>query len=276
MIKILAPAKLNLSLDIVGRRDDGYHLLQTVMKTISLFDMIGLEKSDNISIRCNWEDVPTDSKNLCYKAAELFFKTTGISGGAAIRLEKQIPFGAGLGGGSSDAAATLKGLDKLYKTNMSPNELAACGIKIGADVPFFFYGKTALVEGIGEKYTLLDDFIDCWFVVVKPKLFISAAQAYIAFDRLKNTKHPNTDIIVDAINQRDLNLFCQNAGNVLEEAVDKPEVWYIKNRLNELGAKYSAMTGSGSAVFGIFASKELADSAALHFEKEDMEAFVCK
>lgn len=276
MVKVLAPAKLNLSLDIVGTRNDGYHLLQTVMKTISLFDTLRLEKSDDISINCNWEDVPTDSKNLCYKAAELFFKTTGISGGVAITLEKQIPFGAGLGGGSSDAAATLKGLDKLYKTNMSPNELAACGIKIGADVPFFFYGKTALVEGIGEKYTLLDDFMDCWFVVIKPKLFISAAEAYIAFDKFKKTKHPDNEAIVDAIKRQDLNLFCQNAGNVLEEAVNKPEVWSIKNRLNELGAKYSAMTGSGSAVFGIFTSKESAICAALRFEKDDMEAFVCK
>lgn len=276
MLKVLAPAKLNLSLDIVGTRGDGYHLLQTVMKTISLFDTLGLKKSDNISLQCNWEDVPTDSKNLCYKAAELFFKTTGISGGVAITLEKQIPFGAGLGGGSSDAAATLKGLDKLYKTNMSPNELADCGIKIGADVPFFFYGKTALVEGIGEKYTLLDDFMDCWFVIVKPKLFISAAEAYIAFDKSKKIKRPNTEAVVDAIKRRDLNLFCQNAGNVLEEAVNKPEVWSIKNQLNELGAKYSAMTGSGSAVFGIFTSKESANFAALHFEKDDMEAFVCK
>jgi len=276
MIKILAPAKLNLSLDIVGRRNDGYHLLQTVMKTISLFDTVKLEKSDNISIRCNWGDVPTNSKNLCYKTAELFFKTAGISGGVSITLEKQIPFGAGLGGGSSDAAATLKGLDELYKTNMSPNELAICGIKIGADVPFFFYGKTALVEGIGEKYTLLDNFMDCCFVVVKPKLFISATEAYIAFDKLKKIKRPNTEAIVDAIKRCDLNLFCQNAGNVLEQAVDKPEVWYIKNRLNELGAKYSAMTGSGSAVFGIFTSKETANFAALNFEKDDMETFVCK
>ena len=224
MLTILAPAKLNLSLDIIGTREDGYHLLRSIMKTIAIYDTIKLKKSDRISLNCNQEEISTEEDNLAYRAATAFFETTGIAGGVSITLEKNIPFGAGLGGGSSDAAATLTGLNQLYQTELSLEELSLCGISIGADVPFFLSGGTALIEGIVERYTQLKNFMPCWFVVVKPAFSVNTPEAYQLFDRLEQVLHPKTDSLINAIMQQDLPSFCQKAGNVLEYAVDMPEI----------------------------------------------------
>lgn len=275
MLTILAPAKLNLSLDIIGTREDGYHLLRSIMKTITLYDTIQLKKSDRISLNCNQEEISTGRDNLAYQAATAFFETTGIAGGVSITLEKNIPFGAGLGGGSSDAAATLTGLNQLYQTDLSLEELSLCGISIGADVPFFLSGGTALIEGIGERYTQLKNFMPCWFVVVKPAFSVSTPEAYQLFDRLEQVLHPNTDSLINAIMQQDLPSFCQKAGNVLEYAVDMPEISQLKEQLRLFGAVYSAMTGSGSAVFGIFVSQKAAKSAASYLQKEGVKTFLC-
>lgn len=275
MLTILAPAKLNLSLDIIGTREDGYHLLRSIMKTITLYDTIQLKKSDRISLNCNQEEISTGRDNLAYQAATAFFETTGIAGGVSITLEKNIPFGAGLGGGSSDAAATLKGLNQLYQTDLSLEELSLCGISIGADVPFFLSGGTALIEGIGERYTQLKNFMPCWFVVVKPAFSVSTPEAYQLFDRLEQVLHPNTNSLINAIMQQDLPSFCQKAGNVLEYAVDMPEISQLKEQLRLFGAVYSAMTGSGSAVFGIFVSQKAAESAASYLQKEGVKTFLC-
>ena len=275
MLTILAPAKLNLSLDIIGTREDGYHLLRSIMKTIAIYDTIKLKKSDRISLNCNQEEISTEEDNLAYRAATAFFETTGIAGGVSITLEKNIPFGAGLGGGSSDAAATLTGLNQLYQTELSLEELSLCGISIGADVPFFLSGGTALIEGIVERYTQLKNFMPCWFVVVKPAFSVNTPEAYQLFDRLEQVLHPKTDSLINAIMQQDLPSFCQKAGNVLEYAVDMPEISQLKERLRLFGAVYSAMTGSGSAVFGIFVSQKAAESAASNLQKEGVKTFLC-
>lgn len=276
MLTVLAPAKLNLSLDIVGIRADGYHLLRSIMKTITLYDTIQLEKADTISLLCNQQEILNGPENLAYRAAVAFAKKMGDSVGASIVLEKQIPFGAGLGGGSSDAAAVLMGLNQLYEAHLSIEELSSCAITLGADVPFFLLGGTALVEGIGEQYTKLPDFMPCWFVVIKPEIGISTPEAYRQFDLLKSVEHPNTDVLIDAITQQDIVSFCQNTGNVLECAVDKPEIVFYKKQLLNLGADFAAMTGSGSAVYGIFTSQEMAKEALSSLQQEGVTAFLCQ
>jgi 4-diphosphocytidyl-2-C-methyl-D-erythritol kinase len=289
-IKLFAQAKINLSLDVTGRLENGYHTLRMIMQTISLCDEVVLEKArEGIEILCDHPNLPCDERNICYKAAREFFMKTGIGAfgdgknsdgtvsakgciceetgnlyaGVRINIKKRIPIGAGLAGGSSDAAAVLKGLNILYNTNLHPGELAEIGLKCGADVPFCIYGGTYLAEGIGERLTKLPSFSGVNAVVVKPDFSVSTAWVYknYSLDELK--ERPDTDAIIDAIGTKDIAKVAGKMRNVLESvtAVKYPEINKIKHALKKLGALGSMMSGSGPAVFGLFENFEKANTA---------------
>lgn len=266
---VKAPAKINICLDIVGKRQDGYHLLHTIMEEIPIFDLISIEKANEITVACG--DI-NNEENICYKAATSFFKYTNISGGAKIHIEKHIPTEAGLGGGSSDGASVIKALDELYKTNLSEKQMCEIAVTVGADVPFFIIGGCCEAKGIGEILTPIRPLPKCHILVVKPQFSVSTKEAFLKFDNCPPKRHMSTDQIIDALNKGDLNFVCKNIFNVME--ISK-EIEDIKQQMLSAGALGSAMTGSGSAVFGIFDDLELASECKKSFSNnmEFMELF---
>lgn len=259
-ITLRAAAKLNLSLDIVGRREDGYHLLEMVMQSVSLYDRIAIRKAEGISL-----DAPglADSRNLAWKAAEAFFAAMELPGGAAIALEKRIPAQAGMAGGSADAAAVLIGLDRLYGTNLPLVRLQEIGLSLGADVPYCLVGGTALVEGIGEKVASLPTLEGCFFAAVKPPFGISTGAAFSAFDQGKAIRRPNTPGLLAAMEKRDFPTMALCMENALEGAAGRQgELDSLRSALLAQGALAARMTGSGSVCFGLFTEKGAAKSAA--------------
>ena len=254
-------AKINLSLDIIGVRSDGYHELSTIMTEIPLWDVINIKKTAaGICLICPpW--LPSGAGNLAYRAAELFFAETGISGGAAIELEKNIPAGAGLGGGSSNAAAVINGLDRLYETGLSVPKRREMAVRLGADVPFFITGGTALCEGIGERITPLARGLEgCLLVLCKPEKGLLSGEVYAAYDRVGAGSSPDTRTMIKALETGDIAAIAAGAANALETAALSlmPEVGEIKSAMLAAGALGACMSGSGSAVFGIFAGQSAA------------------
>lgn len=256
MITLKACAKINISLDIVGKREDGYHLLKTVMQRITLCDIIKMKKrkTPEIRIRCNKWYIPTDNRNIAYKTAAAFFERTGICGGVDIHILKHIPSGSGLGGGSADGAAVIDGLCTLYNVSMSESEKTELTENIGADIPFFFYGGTALCEGIGEIVTPIRPLRECWFVICKPRASLSTAAVFASPLTYAAFGNSSTDRAVRDIENGEYPF--ANTANALEKvaAAICPQIEHIKQQLIENGAFYAAMTGSGSAVFGVFNS----------------------
>ncbi len=271
-ISIKANAKINLGLDIVGTRTDGYHLLKTVMQSISLYDILTLEKSDDISVVCSDTTLPCDESNLAFKAAKLFFEETKIVGGVKISIEKKIPSQAGLGGGSADAAGTIFALNKLYSAGLSEEKLCEIGEKIGSDVPFCIIGGTVLCEGVGEILTPLKSVSDVRIVIAKGADGISTIEAYKTYDKLQGIKHPDVDLLINAINNGEN--FSHLCGNVLELTAFLATVDEIKETMIELGAENSIMTGSGSAVFGIFNSEKSAEKCCENLKKSGLFATI--
>ncbi len=265
-MKYYAPAKINLSLDVIKKRDDGYHELKMIMQTVSLFDEIDIEKDDRISLTSNKINIPLDSSNLVWKASELFFNYTGINGGCKIHLTKNIPDGAGLGGGSSDAGQTLLALNEIYNTNLTERELCDLAVKIGADVPFFILKGTCIAEGIGEKLTKIENNTNHYILIYKPEFSISTKWAYENLN-LENKPVYNIDNIVKKIKDKNYNF--TDIFNYLEDVsiTAYPEIKSIKNKMKNLGATASLMSGSGSSVFGIFDDEIKANEAISHFEK---------
>lgn len=261
-----AYAKINLSLDILRKRKDGYHELKMIMQTVSLYDEIYIEKSDTVSIECNKDDIPLNNKNLAWKAADAFFNYTSINSGCKIKLIKHIPDGAGLGGGSSDAATVLLALNEIYNTNITNEELINIAVKIGADVPFFILKGTCLAEGIGEKLTKIENNTDPYILIHKPSFSISTKWAYENL-KLDNKNNYNVDKIVE--NLKDKNYNFKDIFNYLEDvSVSKyPQINDIKNKMKNYGATAALMSGSGSSVFGIFTDKNAAQTAFESFEK---------
>ena len=264
-----SPAKINLSLDVVSKRSDGYHELKMIMQTVSLYDEINIEKDDNISIDCNKKNIPLNNKNLAWKAADSFFEYTSINKGCKIYINKNIPNGAGLGGGSSNAATVLLALNELYNTNLSDDELINIGVKIGADVPFFILKGTCLAEGIGEKLTRLQNNTNPYVLIYKPQFSISTKWAY---KNLKLDKKPVYNINKIIKNLKDKNYNYDDIFNYLEDvSISKyPEINNIKNKMKNLGATASLMSGSGSSVFGIFDDEIAAKKAFENFEKNSI------
>jgi len=269
-MKINAPAKINLSLDVLKKRDDGYHELKMIMQSVSLYDEINIEIDDKISINSNKKNIPLDNRNLAWKAAELFFEYTGVSGGCKIYIEKNIPDGAGLGGGSSDAAAVLKALNDIYNTNLTDEQLQKIAIKIGADVPFFIIGGTCLAEGIGEKLTKIENKLNPYVIIYKPDFSISTKWVY---ENLNLACKPqfNIDEIIDDLKNGNIS-FSNKIFNWLEEVSihEYPEISNIKNNMKSLGADGVLMSGSGSSVFGIFFDEIKAKQAFLKLEKNNI------
>lgn len=261
-MEIQSPAKINLFLEICNKRPDGYHNLNTLMCCISLYDIVRLTFGQkNISVHCAHPDVPENETNLAWRAAQLFFDTARIDEGVRIDIEKNIPIGAGLGGGSSNAAAVLKGLNSYYGSPVSETPLMAAGKSIGADVPFFIYGKPAVATGIGDILTPCDCIKSCPIILIYPSVPVSTAEVYKKLNlTLTKTKKINTKTLFE------LNLDQDSAKelfNDLESVAVKicPEILEVKASLLANNALTALMTGSGSAVFGLFKNTETAHNA---------------
>ena len=270
-------AKINLTLDVLGTLPNGYHEVQMVMQSLSLFDLVIVDKQKSgIKISCNVRGLPHDHRNIAYKAADLFFTKTGISGGAKILMHKNIPIAAGLAGGSGNAAAVLCALDILYNTHLPEDELMEMALSLGADVPYCITGGTQLACGIGEKLTPLSPVKGVPVVLVKPNVSISTAQIYHKIDSLKNLSHPDTNAMLSAIESGDVEKISANLSNLMESVTssDCPQILAIKEKMLELGALGSAMSGSGPTVFGIFPDNQTAKTACDAFSKEYKEVFM--
>ena len=267
-MKYFAPAKINLFLDVLNKREDGYHNLSMIMQTIDLCDEIDIEKAEKISLECNKDGIPLNEKNLVWKAADLFFEYTKINGGCKIYLKKIIPDGAGLGGGSSDAAQVLIALNEIYDTKLSNEQLKGIAVKIGADVPFFIEKGCCLAEGIGDILTPIENNTNPYVLVYKPEVSISTKWVYESLN-LNNKKEKNKDELIELLKAGNMK-FYDGIFNVLEDvSITKyPEIEDVKNKFKNLGATNAMMTGSGSAVFAIFIDKIKAKEALGHFEKE--------
>lgn len=270
-VNIDAPAKINLFLDIRGKRNDGYHIVSMVLQSVSLHDEITVSDTDDseISIVCSDESVPLGENNTVYKAAKLFFEETKIENkGVEIKIKKNIPMEAGLAGGSTDAAAVLLAMNKIFDTELSKKELADIGADVGADVPFCVYGGTMTAGGIGTILSPLPDLPECYFVIVKPKVGVSTKEAYEKSDSPEFEAIKGMDKITEAICEANIKSVAKNLYNKFEVVTDLPEVEAIKSFMLQYGALGAAMTGSGSAVFGIFDNDNERDDCARKLEEQ--------
>ena len=279
-LTIKCPAKVNLSLDVTSRREDGYHNLEMIMHTIKLFDTLTIVCEDSetteITISSNLSYVPSDERNLCYKASQLFFNETGLSAKVHIDANKKIPVGAGLGGGSSNAAGTLVALNRLMGNPLTQDRLATISKNIGADVPFFIYGGCMLAEGIGELLTPLPQLEGVTFLIAKPNFSVSTPWVYKNLVLDSNTPHPNTKEVIQAIKKNDLSTLAKYTGNTLEHVTLKqyPEISRYKELMLKGGAIYSLMSGSGSAVFGVYDDPEKAKKALEKFKSLTKQVYL--
>lgn len=273
-LRIKAAAKLNFSLDILGIRPDGYHEMDMVMQTINLFDDVELSKAGTISVFSDGS--PDGPENLAWKAAEAFFRAAKRSGGARIRLTKRIPAQAGMAGGSADAAAVLIGLNALYDACLSPEALRDAGLSVGADVPYCLIGGTARVRGIGEIVEPMPPFLSGYLVVAKPAIGISTAEAFRRFDRAENLRHPDIAALLSVMEKGQLDALSLFMENVLEQSEQNETVETLRQELLKNGALAARMTGSGSAVFGLFSEKEAASRCAVALAGENRQIFVTK
>lgn len=269
-----AYGKINLSLDVIGRRENGYHDVSMVMQTVDLYDVISLNKlkgDGEIRLTANVNTLPLDETNIVYKAVKLVKEEYGLNTGVSIHIEKHLPIAAGMGGGSSDGAAALRGMNRLFELGLSNEKLEELGVRLGADVPFLIKGGIALAEGIGEKLTKLPDFPDCVLVIAKPDLGVSTKEVYEAFDSLKEVNHPDVGKLVKSLGSAGLKEIVKLLGNVLEKVTAKKYeiIEVVKNLLIDNGAVFSMMTGSGPTVFGIFENEEQAKKACNSLRKQE-------
>lgn len=275
-VTVLAPAKLNLSLDVVGTLPNGYHDLDMVMQTIDLYEKITLRRSNDLTLTLPGSFVPANDKNTAVKAALAFFHYTGLLAGVDMTIYKRVPVRAGMAGGSADAAGVLVGLNELYNARLSMSELCAIGAGIGADVPFALLGGTCRVRGVGDLMKALPPCPDCWFTVVMPDYGVSTPEAFAAYDKVGSSTHPDCEAQEKAIRAEDLAGVCAAAGNALEECSGARDNEAIKTALKENGAVTALMTGSGAAVFGIFESEEAARSAAEAVKAQWPQVYVAR
>lgn len=276
-----AYAKLNLTLDILGKREDGYHDLKSVMQTISLYDTIEMDigTGEAWKLSCSRGDIPCDERNLAWKAAKLFCDTVGFDpDGIAIRMIKQIPSGAGMGGGSADAAAVLRILNRHCGNPLSPEVLADLGAKVGSDVPFCVLGGTVMCEGRGEIMRPLPDIPKCVIVGCKPEFSVSTPVLFRRIDSVDIYDHPDNDAMEQAIVSGDVKAIAREIYNVFDPVVseDHPEIEHIKGICRRHGALAAQMTGSGSVVFAIMPDQNSAEAARRELEKNYPQAFVAE
>ena len=264
-ISVKALAKINLGLDVVRRREDGYHEVRMIMQTIHLFDRLEISRntSGQITMETNLAFLPTNENNLVYKSAKLLTDEFGIKDGVHVWLHKHIPVAAGMAGGSTDAAAVLYGMNRIFDLGLSKEGLMERGVKIGADVPYCVMRGTALAEGIGEKLTKLPPMVKCPVLIAKPQINVSTKFVYENLKLDEKTKHPDIDRLVADIRERDLHKIGADMGNVLETVTIPayPVIAEIKEYMLEHGAVNAMMSGSGPTVFGLFEKEADAVSA---------------
>lgn len=255
-IWINAPAKINIGLDVLRRREDGYHEVRMIMQSIRLFDRLTLEKTDKpgIHLTTNLHYLPTNENNLVYRSAKLLMEEFHLPGGLNIDLQKRIPVAAGMAGGSTDAASCMLALNDLYGLGLNKRSLMKRGVKLGADIPYCILKGTALSEGIGEKLSTIPAMPDCSILIAKPGIHVSTRSVYEELVLDENTVHPDIDAMIAAMKRRDLGGLCDCMGNVLETVTipAHPEIAEIKRCMMDNGALGALMSGSGPTVFGVF------------------------
>lgn len=270
-LELKALAKINLGLDVLGRRENGYHDVRMVMQTIYLYDDVFMQKTkeEGIHLETNLFYLPVNENNIAYKAAKLLMDEFKIEGGIYIRLNKFIPVSAGMAGGSSNAAAVLFGMNKMYQLGLSQQELMERGVKLGADVPYCIMRGTVLAEGIGEELTPLPALPKCYVLIAKPSVSVSTKTVYEKLDALNIVNHPNIDGIIEGLEEQNLDKITSNMGNVLEEVTigDYPIIEKIKKVMKDAGALNAMMSGSGPTVFGIFKERKHAKQAYIEIKK---------
>ena len=275
-VTVLTPAKINLTLDIVGTRADGYHLLESLFQSVGIYDTVTARKRwrKGIVLQADECNCPAE-KNTAYKAAAAFLQYTGIRKGVHLSLSKSIPQQAGMGGGSADAAGVLVALNRLFKTGLTTAQLCEIGLTVGADVPFCVAGGTAYVTGIGEELQSLPPLPDCAIVVAQPAEGISTKEAYAAVDKAAILARPDNDAAIAALKAGDLQGVCAQAVNVFESATELAGVKDIRRRMEQYNPLCSQMTGSGSCVFAIFDNDEAAEACVEDLKKDYPTAFIC-
>ncbi|MBO5070400.1 MAG: 4-(cytidine 5'-diphospho)-2-C-methyl-D-erythritol kinase [Roseburia sp.] len=264
-ISVKALAKINLGLDVLRKREDGYHEVRMVMQTIHLFDRLEIRRNNSgrITIETNLSFLPTNENNLVYKAAKLLMDEFQIKDGIDVKLQKHIPVAAGMAGGSTDAAAVLYGVNRMFELGLSREDLMQRGVKIGADVPYCVMRGTALAEGIGEKLSSLPPMVKCPVLIAKPPINVSTKFVYENLKLNERTVHPDIDRLVADIEAKDLKKIAADMGNVLETVTipNYPIISEIKENMMEHGALNAMMSGSGPTVFGLFDDEDTAASA---------------
>ena len=273
-ISLKALAKINLGLDVVRRREDGYHEVRMIMQTIHLFDRVNIEKTSEpgIRIKTNLSYLPVNENNLIYKAGRLLMDEFDITEGVSVDLDKRIPVAAGMAGGSTDAAAMLYGMNKMFGLGLSMQELKDRGVKIGADVPYCLMRGTALAEGIGEKLKSLPPMIKCPVLIAKPQISVSTKFVYENLKLDGKANPPDIDQLIKDIKAKDLQGVCDHMGNILETVTipNYPIIAEIKKNMLENGATGAMMSGSGPTVFGLFDDAEKAKQAYKAMKKSGL------
>lgn len=295
---VFAPAKINISLDVLGKRPDGYHEVKMIMHSVPLFDTVTVyadelggescvhcENYDNCNksqseteLFCTNPNVPTDSRNTAFKAAQIFLEEIGKTAKVHINIDKKIPISAGLAGGSADAAAVFSALNEIYGFPLDKARLLKLSEKVGADVPFCISGGCALSEGIGERLTTIVPLKNVWIVIAKPDFEVSTARVYGAYVPERVEKHPDTDKIISALRSGDLSGIAENTANVLESVTERkyPVISEYKEYLKNEGAIIALMSGSGPSVFGIFDNEKAAESAYNFMKAITDDAYLMK
>ena len=279
LIKLKSRAKINLSIDVLGKREDGYHFVEMIMQTIDLYDTltINILDEDVIKINTNSLDIPIDEENIVYKATKLIKDSFGIKNGVEIYIDKKIPVAGGMAGGSSNAAATLVGLNKIFDLKLDDEKLKEIGLKLGADVPFCMVGGTFLAQNIGEKLTKIEPLTDKVHILVcKPELFVSTKEVYEGLDLSNLENRPDNKYLIRCLENNDISSLSSNMKNVLESVTSKKysEIDDIKNIMKKNDCLGCMMSGSGPTVFGIFDCEKLAKNAKEELLKKYNQVFL--
>ena len=271
-IRLKAYGKINLCLDVLGRREDGYHDVRMIMQTVRIYDRLFMERipGDQIRLETNLTFLPTGESNLVCRAIELLRQEFEIKEGIHVNLQKFIPVAAGMAGGSSDAAAALVGMNHLFRLGLSREALMERGVKLGADVPYCIMRGTALSEGIGEKLTTLTGPPDCHVLIVKPKVSASTRLVYERFDACREVRHPDVDAMIEGLKKGDLQQVAETMGNVLEPVTEAvyPVIGDIREAMLAGGAMNAMMTGSGPTVFGLFHREQEAEKVRTQLRQD--------
>ena len=270
VVRKKAFAKINLGLDVIGKRPDGYHEVKMIMQNIGIYDELTFEKAkEGISLKLDTLNLPADGNNLIYRAAKLVKEEYKITEGVRIHLKKRIPIAAGLAGGSSDAAAVFNGMNELFGLSMTQEKMCELGVKIGADVPYCIMGGTVLAEGIGEELTPLPDAPKATVLLAKPDINVSTKEVYTQLDAQEMKAHPDIDGMTKAVLRRDLQGITERMGNVLENVTcsQYPVIDELKDFMKNRGALNAMMSGSGPTVFGIYENQAQAADAYMELKK---------